>query len=197
MIRLFLIAALAALSCSRAAAGEPVQAKQLVGTIGASDYPSAAIESRENGTVTARFTIGRDGRVRDCTATSDGYAPILRLWTCFLLNERFRYEPARDQQNRVVEEYKTQRVTWLLPGLTAPVAAGPLSLRPFVVTTEFAVSSEGQISDCTTSGSASITLRDHDLCDRMTQVAPYRDAAERAVAKRVTLTTSLEAETEN
>lgn len=59
-----------------------------------------------------RFTVGIDGRARDCRViTSSGHA-VLDATTCRLIEARFRYAPARDAAGQPVAEERGWRQRW-------------------------------------------------------------------------------------
>ena len=85
------------------------------GTISDADYPSSAQRAEAEGTSVARFTIGTNGRVSNCTIVSSSGNNALDETTCRLIERRFRYRPAEDEQGNAMSETKTQRVVWRLP----------------------------------------------------------------------------------
>jgi periplasmic protein TonB len=89
------------------------KATQKGGSISDEDYPPSSIRNEEAGTAVARFTIGTDGRVTECSAS--GASPALDAETCKLIMRRFRYKPALDASGTPVAESRSQRVTWRLP----------------------------------------------------------------------------------
>lgn len=89
------------------------KAVQKGGSISDEDYPSSAIRNEEAGTAVARFTIGTDGKVVDCSAA--GASPTLDAETCRLIIRRFRFKPALDENGQPISETRSQRVTWRLP----------------------------------------------------------------------------------
>ncbi len=89
------------------------KAVQRGGSISDEDYPPSSIRNEEAGTAVARFTVGADGRVGDCSAS--GASPALDAETCKLIIRRFRYKAALDANGSPIAETKTQRVTWRLP----------------------------------------------------------------------------------
>jgi periplasmic protein TonB len=90
----------------------PSKAIQKGGSISDEDYPSSSIRNEEAGTAVARFTIGPDGKVTDCSAS--GASPTLDAETCKLIMRRFRFKPAMSNGTPVAES-RSQRVTWRLP----------------------------------------------------------------------------------
>lgn len=85
------------------------------GSITNDDYPSSALRSGDEGTTTARFTIGTNGRVSNCTVTSSSGNSALDSATCRLIESRFRYRPAKDRAGNPTTETKTQRIVWQIP----------------------------------------------------------------------------------
>jgi protein TonB len=85
------------------------------GSISNDDYPNSALRAEAQGTTTARFTIGTDGRVTSCTVTGSSGNSALDSTTCSLIQRRFRYRPAIGSDGNPTTETKTQRVVWRLP----------------------------------------------------------------------------------
>lgn len=78
-----------------------------------SDYPADARRAEQEGAVQVRYTIGTDGRARDCAIVgSSGHASLDRA-TCTKIEARFRFVPAREG-NRAVDEVRAQTVRWIL-----------------------------------------------------------------------------------
>lgn len=84
----------------------------IAGTIRDRDYPRAARAARAEGTSVVRFTVGIDGRPRDCRVATSSGDPALDATTCRLIEERFRYAPARDAEGRPVAEERGWRQWW-------------------------------------------------------------------------------------
>ncbi len=84
------------------------------GRIDRRDYPSDASRARITGSVTATLDIGPDGRVAGCRiARSSGNASLDRT-TCALIEQRFRFEPARDLAGNPVPGLAGWRQDWWL-----------------------------------------------------------------------------------
>lgn len=81
---------------------------------GYSDYPRFARRLGLEGTVAVRFTVDADGRARDC-AVIRSTIPELDGTTCRLIEERFRYRPARDGRGEPIEEVVRRTFEWSLP----------------------------------------------------------------------------------
>ncbi|WP_173204413.1 energy transducer TonB [Sphingopyxis sp. BSNA05] len=50
----------------------------------------------------AHFTVGADGRASDCRIHQSSSHATLDATTCKLIEQRFRFEPARDASGRAV-----------------------------------------------------------------------------------------------
>lgn len=78
------------------------------------DYPVAALERREEGTVTLQLTVGTLGRVRACNVTSSSGSPTLDTVSCKILEKRALFTPARDSSGRPTTDMVIQEIRWLL-----------------------------------------------------------------------------------
>lgn len=100
-----------------AGSGGGIRAQRIGGRIsGASDYPPAARRAGFEGTVRVRFVVGTDGRVGGCRVVRPSGNSEIDATTCRLIEQRFRYRPARDAQGRPVPETVSRTFDWLLPG---------------------------------------------------------------------------------
>lgn len=79
------------------------------------DYPMEAIRHEEQGTVAFRLSISRRGTVTDCIVTSSSGSDALDRATCDIIEDRARYEPARDAEGRRTTAEDTGRIRWELP----------------------------------------------------------------------------------
>ena len=59
-----------------------------------------------------RYTVGVDGRPSGCTITQSSGNADLDETTCRLIEQRFRYEPARDAEGRAIPDVQTGRHIW-------------------------------------------------------------------------------------
>jgi protein TonB len=99
-------------SGSGSGGGAVTRARQIAGELSGRDFPRAAKRARAGGTVLVRYTVGTDGRVSGCTVTQSSGNADLDSTTCRLIEQRFRYEPARDAQGRAVADTLTGRHIW-------------------------------------------------------------------------------------
>lgn len=84
------------------------------GRLSDSDYPRGAGEAGFEGTVSVRFLVWTDGRVRDCRIDRSSGNRLLDDTTCRLIQQRFRYEPSRDRQGRPVPAWILENHTWVI-----------------------------------------------------------------------------------
>jgi len=97
--------------------GIAVRAERQSGSIdGTRDYPPAARRAGVTGSVMIRFTIGTDGRVSGCRVARSTANAEIDSATCRLVEQRFRYRPARAADGTPVPESATRTFDWLLPG---------------------------------------------------------------------------------
>jgi TonB family protein len=79
------------------------------------DYPVDAIRRDEQGTVAFRLLINRRGRVSECQIVSSSGSNALDGATCRILEDRARFEPARDADGKRIADETTGRIRWMLP----------------------------------------------------------------------------------
>lgn len=94
--------------------GGGTAARRIAGAIERRDCPKALRKAGCRGEVATRFTVGSDGRVRDCAVTASSGNPELDTATCRVIVSRFRYTPARDAAGRAVGEQRGWRQSWWL-----------------------------------------------------------------------------------
>jgi protein TonB len=82
---------------------------------GERDYPRAARRAGLEGSVGVRFIVEPSGRVSGCTIIRTSGHPELDTTTCRLIEQRFRYRPARDAEGRPMAEVISRTFDWMLP----------------------------------------------------------------------------------
>ena len=92
--------------------GDPPQ--QTRGRLKDSDYPHEAGEAGVGGTVSVRFLVDLDGRAKECRVTHSSGSRALDATTCGLIEERFRFRPALDEQGRPVRSYLVEDHSWFV-----------------------------------------------------------------------------------
>ena len=109
--------------------GGVTKPRWISGAIRNRDYPREASRAKQGGSVTVRYTVGADGRVRDCRVMKTSGVGAIDDTTCRLIEQRFRYEPARDASGRAVAADTGWRQDWWLEprrdGQAVPPGAGP------------------------------------------------------------------------
>jgi protein TonB len=86
----------------------------LKGRIRDRDYPRSASEAGIGGTAEVTFRVDPDGRARDCWISSTSGHRDLDVTTCRLIEERFRYRPARDRGGRPVSAWLVEIHEWVI-----------------------------------------------------------------------------------
>lgn len=76
------------------------------------DYPAAALEAEEEGTVAVRLDVDAKGRLARCTVTESSGSAALDATTCRVFEERARFRPARDAAGKPVPDTVATRITW-------------------------------------------------------------------------------------
>lgn len=86
----------------------------LQGLFRGDDYPQSALRADEQGSVTARLTVGPNGRVLNCQVTSSSRSRALDRATCQILQSRARFTPARNNRGKPTTDTVAQRIRWVL-----------------------------------------------------------------------------------
>jgi periplasmic protein TonB len=95
--------------------GVAQEAYQKSGRIRGSDYPRSALRARVGGTVYVNYTVEVDGHATGCTVRRSSGNPDIDATTCRLIEERYRYEPARDASGRKIRSrVVNQDHTWVV-----------------------------------------------------------------------------------
>lgn len=87
----------------------------LAGLFSSDDYPEAAWQAGEEGSVGFRLQVDRTGRVSACRVTSSSGSAPLDEATCRLIAERARFRPARDHRGKPTEDSFSGRIVWRIP----------------------------------------------------------------------------------
>lgn len=78
-------------------------------------YPAAARRAEAQGRVSARLSIGTDGRVTDCSVSSSSGNEDLDSTTCRIAKSRVRFTPAQDTAGNPIASTYQLNVRWELP----------------------------------------------------------------------------------
>ncbi|HEY5723128.1 MAG TPA: TonB family protein [Allosphingosinicella sp.] len=92
--------------------GRGAKARLIRGRIVDSDYPRSASRARAGGTVTVAFTVRTDGHASGCRVVKSSGNAELDSTTCELIEQRFRYEPARSADGKAVSSVIGWRQRW-------------------------------------------------------------------------------------
>jgi len=94
--------------------------RHVKGRIKDRDYPEAAKAVGAQGAVQVRYTVEVNGRATNCRVLrSSGNAAIDEA-TCRLIQERFRFKPARDERGRPFAADLVERHSWMMREGEAP-----------------------------------------------------------------------------
>lgn len=84
----------------------------VAGALTDADYARSGLPRGASGTVLISFRVRRDGSVDQCsTVRSSGY-PIIDSATCRLVEQRFRFRPARDSGGNPIDFTLRTDFTW-------------------------------------------------------------------------------------
>lgn len=95
-------------------AGDGTPPRRIGGRIRDSDFPRDAAERGMRGRVEVRYRVGIDGRASNCIVTGGSGFPELDATTCRIIEERFRYAPALDEQGRPVGSIIVENHSWII-----------------------------------------------------------------------------------
>ncbi len=96
--------------------GKATKFVQIAGTIdSARDYPKDTRDLRIGKEVVIMFTIGTDGRVRNCRVRDPSGDPQSDAITCKLAEQRFRFKPSTDASGNPIEAQYGWRQRWFYP----------------------------------------------------------------------------------
>lgn len=94
--------------------GGGIGPRQIKGRIRSGDYPRGAVEAGASGMVSVRYTVAIDGTVTRCIVTRSSGSTDLDDTTCRLIQQRFRFNPARDGDGRPVQADIVEDHEWVL-----------------------------------------------------------------------------------
>lgn len=94
------------------AGGRTFPPVRVSGALSDRDYPGSSDGRAPGGTVAISFRVRNDGRVDSCRVVRSSGEELLDSLTCDLVEERFRYRPARDASGRSVDYSLQTSFTW-------------------------------------------------------------------------------------
>lgn len=77
------------------------------------DYPSDLADAGIGGTVGVRYTVTIDGRATGCRVTRSSGSRALDVRTCELIELRFLFKPALDEDGRPVQSVLVHNWSWI------------------------------------------------------------------------------------
>lgn len=93
--------------------GEAVQGpRRTAGRIAFRDLPEGLLAEGEEAAVRVIFTVLASGSVTGCRVDRSSGYPSIDSLTCRLIEQRFRYRPARDRNGRAVRSQVRETHTW-------------------------------------------------------------------------------------
>jgi protein TonB len=94
--------------------GRATAPRWIKGRLKDSDYPREAGRAGIGGTVEVRYAVEVDGRVTHCTIIRSSGDAQLDETTCRLLEQRYRYRPAKDSDGRPVRSLVEESHSWII-----------------------------------------------------------------------------------
>jgi protein TonB len=94
--------------------------RHIKGRIKDRDYPEAAKAVGAQGAVQVRYTVQVDGRATNCRVLRSSGNAAIDAATCRLIQERFRFKPAKDERGRPVQADLVERHSWMMREGEAP-----------------------------------------------------------------------------
>lgn len=82
------------------------------GRLAYSDLARAGLPEGTEGTLGVRYTVEADGRATHCAVTQSSGNAALDTVTCRLIEQRFRYAPARDDDGEAVPSIIVENQSW-------------------------------------------------------------------------------------
>lgn len=173
---LLLLAVLALGGPAPAKANQPPRLRNPVGMIGRDDYPRESLKREEFGVVSVALEVSPQGRATACDVTeSSGFAG-LDTATCALLQNRARFEPAKDAAGQPVAGRFALSTSWGMGEhmvssnirLTLQAAKLPEDYRQSV-RAQVAFDETGRIHACDIMQSSGSAAVDRDACAFMTR----------------------------
>jgi protein TonB len=100
--------------------GRETPPRQRRGHLKYSDNPTLSDTGGVGGTVSVRYAIETNGRATGCIVTRSSGNTALDETTCRLIEQRFRFTPARDARGRAVRSVLVQNHEWVIEQLPPP-----------------------------------------------------------------------------
>lgn len=95
--------------------GAVVGPRRTKGRLSFGDLPEELLPAGSTGKVEVVYRVNIDGRVSNCRAERSSGIPALDQLTCRLIEQRFRFRPARDRRGRSVPSMIIESHSWIIP----------------------------------------------------------------------------------
>jgi len=94
--------------------GEPVVGpRRTKGDLHYGDLPEGVLAPGQEATVEVLYWVGPDGRASQCRAEHGSGYPVLDRLACSLIEQRFRFRPAKDKHGKPVRAGVIENHTWV------------------------------------------------------------------------------------
>lgn len=93
--------------------GVAVEPRQIRGKLSFKDLPEGLLAPGHEARVGVRYIVEVDGSVRDCVADEPSGIPVLDSLACRLIEQRFRFRPARDRNGHPVRATIVEAHHWI------------------------------------------------------------------------------------
>ena len=103
-----------------AGGGAVVGPRRTKGRLSFGDLPEGLLPAGSTGKVEVLYRVNIDGSVSDCRAERSSGIPALDQLTCQLIEQRFRFRPARDRRGRSVPSMIIESHSWIIPPEPVP-----------------------------------------------------------------------------
>ena len=95
--------------------GTPPRAVQPISSLFRSeDYPTIATWQNQEGRVQLNFLVDETGAVRDCSVDSTSGVPVLDTMSCYVIQKRAKFTPARAPDGKPRKSTDIQAIFWKL-----------------------------------------------------------------------------------
>ena len=91
------------------------RAQKIGGELKTRDFPKSGAGERDGRFIVVRYTVGTDGRVKNCRVVQSSGSAEADAITCKLIEKRFRYRPAVDSAGNPVADQTGWKQWWWRP----------------------------------------------------------------------------------
>ncbi|MBC2665126.1 TonB family protein [Novosphingobium flavum] len=87
--------------------------RQIRGNLSYGDLPQGLVASGQEAAVAVRYTVNPDGTASNCRIDESSGFPALDATACRLIEQRFRFRPARDRAGKAVSSTVAEEHVWV------------------------------------------------------------------------------------